>query len=111
MYIDKPNISSLTLIASESKDVVRIPKSCCDFETMNISGYDPETDTGNSKTVKLGDMDNIEITAPNGSKDGDVVFTSGSENDGGGYRVFLSLLMTASLIAIVVLVWLMLRSL
>jgi hypothetical protein len=111
MYIDKPNISSLTFIASESKDVVRIPKSCCDFETMDISGYDPETDTGNSKTVSLGDMGSIEITAPNGSKDGDVVFTSGSENDGGGYRIFLSLLMTASLIAIVVLVWLMLRSL
>lgn len=111
MYIDKPNISSLTLIASESKDVVRIPKSCCDFETMDISGYDPETDTSNAKTVSLGDMGSIEITAPNGSKDGDVVFTSGSENDGGGYRIFLSLLMIASLMAIAVLVWLMLRSL
>lgn len=111
MYIDKPNISNLTLIASESKDVVRIPKSCCDFDTMDISGYDPESDTGKSKTVSLGDMGCIEITAPNGTKDGDVVFTSGSENDGGGYRMFLSLLIIASLIAIVVLVWLMLRSL
>lgn len=90
---------------------MRIPKSCCDFETMDISGYDPETDTSNAKTVSLGDMGSIEITAPNGSKDGDVVFTSGSENDGGGYRIFLSLLMIASLMAIAVLVWLMLRSL
>ena len=110
LYVDKPAIGSLTLIASASKEVVRIPKSCCDWETMDISGYDPESDTGKSKTVSLGDMGSIEITAPNGSRDGDLIFTSGSENDGAGYKLFLSLLMVASTIAIVVLIWLMLKS-
>ena len=111
LYFDKPAISSLTLIASESKDVVRILKSCCDWEMMDISGYDPDTDTGKSKTVSLGDMGSIEITMHNGAKEGEVIFTSGSENDGVGYRMFISLLMVASLVTVAVLIWMMLQSL
>ena len=110
LFIDKPAIGSLTLIASESKEVVRIPKSCCDWNTMDISGYDPETDVSKSKTVSLGDMGSIDITAPNGTRDGDIIFSSGSENDGVGYRMFLSLLMVASMIAMLVLIWLMVKS-
>lgn len=110
-YIDKPTIGSITFIASESKEVVRIPKSCCDWDKMYISGYDPDTDMSKSKTVSLGDNGTIEVTKPNGSRDGEIVFTSGSENDGGGYRMFLCLLMIAALIAFVVLLTLMLKSL
>lgn len=110
-YFDKPTVGSLTFIASESKEVVRIPKSCCDWNTMYICGYDPETDTSKSKTVSLGDNGTIEVSKPNGSKDGEIVFSSGSENDGGGYRLFLCLLMTAAMIAFIVLVVLMLKSL
>ena len=111
MSIDKPDIRSLTLIASESKEVVRILKSSCDFDTMYISGYDPDLDNSKSKTITLGDQGTIDVTAPNGAKDGEVVFTSGSENDGAGYRILLILLMTASLIAMAVLLWLMIKSL
>ena len=110
MYIDKPAINSLTLIASESKEVVRILRSCCDFETMYISGYDPDTDVTRSKTISLGDQGTIEITDTSGAKEGEVVFTSGSENDGAGYRMLLSLLMIASLIAMAVLIWLIIKS-
>ena len=78
---------------------------------MYISGYDPDTDMSKSKTVSLGDNGTIEVTKPNGSRDGEIVFTSGSENDGGGYRMFLCLLMIAALIAFVVLLTLMLKSL
>lgn len=112
-FIDElPGVSlSLTFTASESKDVVRIPKSCCDWDTMYICGYDPETDTEESKYVSLGDNGTIEVSKPNGSKSGEIVFSSGSENDGGGYRLFLCLLMAAAMIAFIVLAALMLKSL
>lgn len=111
VFIDRPDVGSMTFIASDSTEVVRIPKSCCNFETMDISGYDPETDMSKSKTVTLGDMGSIEVTRPNGTKDGDIIFTSGSENDGAGYKIFLGLLMIISIISSLVLIWLMIRSL
>jgi len=111
VFIDRPDVGSMTFIASESKEVVRIPKSCCDFETMDISGYDPETDMSKSKTVTLGDMGTIEVTRPNGSSDGDILFTSGSENNGAGHKMFLGLLMIISILTSLVLLWLMIRSL
>jgi hypothetical protein len=78
---------------------------------MDISGYDPETDMSKSKTVTLGDMGTIEVTRPNGSSDGDILFTSGSENDGAGHKMFLGLLMIISILTSLVLLWLMIRSL
>jgi hypothetical protein len=111
LFFDKPAVSGLTVIASESKDVVNLLKTTCDFNTMDIGGYDPETDTGKSKTIKWGDMGVIDMSAPNGSKDGELIFSSGSENDGAGYRLLLGLLMAASLIAIIVLLFLTVRSL
>ncbi len=111
LSFDKPAINGLTLIASESKEVVRIPKACCDWTTMRINGYDPETDIGKEKTVKLGNMNTVEVCYPDGRREGEAVFTSGKENDGTGYRIFLGLLMAADVLAIVALLWLMLRSL
>lgn len=111
LNFDRPQVSSMTLIAAESKNVVYLPKSCCDFETMDIGGYDPESDPGKSKNVKIGDLGTIEFTALNGSKDGELVFSSGSEDDGAGYRLFLGLLLGASLLTIGALVILMVSSL
>ena len=108
---DKPAITGLTVIASESKEVVRIPKSCCDWTTMSLPGYDPETDISKEKTVKLNNMNAIEISYPDGRREGEVLFTSGKENDGAGYRIFLGLLMAADALAALALAWLMLRSL
>ncbi len=108
---DKPFVSGLTLIAAESKNVVNLLKSSCNFDTMDIAGYDPETDTGKTKTVKIGDRGIIEFSAPNGTKDGEVIFSSGSEDDGAGYRLFLGLLMAAAILAICLLIVLMVKSL
>ena len=111
LSVDKPVVDNLTVIAAESRDVVRLLKSSCDWNTMELAGYDPETDTGKQKTVNMGDMGIIEISLPNGSKEGEVVFSSGSEDDGAGYRLFLGLLMGASIVAFVALVVMMLQSL
>ena len=40
LSFDKPLVSGLTLIAAESKDVVNVLKSSCDFNTMDVAGYD-----------------------------------------------------------------------
>lgn len=110
LSVDKPVVDNLTILASESRDVVRILKSSCDWDTMELVGYDPETDMGKSKTVNLGDMGIIEVSLHNGSKEGELVFTSGSEDDGAGYRIFLGLLMGASMLTFIALVAMMLRS-
>ena len=111
LSFDMPAVSGLTLIASESKEVVGVVKSCCDWETMYISGYDPETDVSKTKTVKLGDMSSIEVTKPNGRKEGELLFSAGTENDGAIHRMLTGLLMVASLVGIAVLAVLLLQSL
>ncbi len=111
LSFDKPLVSALTLIAAESKDVVNLLKSNCDWNTIEIPGYDPETDISKSKTVKLGDMGIIEVSAPDGSRDGELTFSSGSENDGAAYRIFLGLLMLAAIVAILILSVLIIKSL
>jgi len=110
LSFDKPLISGLTLIASESREVVNVLKSSCDWETMDVAGYDPETDIDKSKTIKLSDMSSIGVTAPNGSKDGELIFTAGSENDGASYRFICGLLMGLSILAIIALIFLMIKS-
>ena len=110
LSVDKPAVDNLTILASESRDVVRLLKSSCDWETMELAGYDPETDMGKSKTVNMGDMDIIEVSLHNGAKEGELVFSSGSEDDGAGYRIFLGLLMGASMLAFLALAAMMLRS-
>ena len=111
LNFDRPMVSGMTLVAAESKNVVNLLKSCCNFETMDIGGYDPERDTSKSKFIKIGDRGSMEFTALNGTKDGELVFSSGSEDDGGGFRIFLGLLMAVSLLVIVALLILMLTSL
>ena len=111
LNFDRPMVSGMTLVAAESKNVVNLLKSCCNFETMDIGGYDPERDTSKSKFIKIGERGSMEFTALNGTKDGELVFSSGSEDDGGGFRIFLGLLMAVSLLVIVALLILMLTSL
>ena len=111
LNFDRPMVSGMTLVAAESKNVVNLLKSCCNFETMDIGGYDPERDTSKSKFIKIGDRGSMEFTALNGTKDGELVFSSGSEDDGGGFRIFLGLLMAVSFLVIVALLILMLTSL
>ena len=111
LNFDRPMVSGMTLVAAESKNVVNLLKSCCNFETMDIGGYDPERDTSKSKFIKIGDRGSMEFTALNGTKDGELVFSSGSEDDGGGFRIFLGLLMAVSLLVIVALLILILTSL
>ena len=110
LSFDSPSVTGLTLIASESNDVVNILKSSCDFETMDVADYDPETDTSKSKTIMLGDMGIISVTASNGTQEGELTFSSGSEKDGAGYRIFIGLLMALSFIAILILAGLMINS-
>lgn len=110
LSFDRPDVKGLTIIASESRDVVNILKTSCDWDTMDLAGYDHDTDTDKSKTVKMGDRGTISVSRLNGSKDGELVFSAGSENDGAGFRLFLGLLMTLSIICILVLSILVIKS-
>lgn len=111
LIFDKPD-TSLQFIAAESQNMVNIPKeNNINPELMSISGYNPKKDNKPKEPVKLTDRGRISISKPDGSDDGYLVFNCGNETDGAFYRIIISILMAASIIAFAGLIYLMLRSL
>lgn len=111
LIFDKPD-TSLQFVAAESQDIVYIPKeNNINPELMSISGYNPRKDLKPKEPVKLMNRGKISISKPDGTDDGYLVFNSGNESDGTFYRIFIGFLMAASIIAVVVLIYLLLRSL
>lgn len=111
LSFESPEAGSLKFIASESVEMVEMPKACIDRETMEVDGYDPDTDREPSRPIKLGANAKINVIKSNGTKDGYLYFTPGRARDGGGYRLFLGILMFVDIAAIIVLILLMIRGL
>ena len=101
----------LTFIASESADVVEIPKKCISSATMDVEGFDPKNDPNPSLPVRIGPEGRIEILRPNGKREGYLYFHPGDSKDGGGYRLLLIILLFAAILAIIVLAFLMIKGL
>ena len=98
-------------MATESGEMIEMPKACVDTETMEVDGYDPDTDNAPSRPIKLGANAKINVNRSNGTKDGYLYFTPGRARDGGGYRFFLGVLMAVELVAVIVLAVLLVRGL
>ena len=110
LSFESPEVSSITFTASESSEMVTIPKGSVDPETMEVDGYDPDTDMHPSEPIRLANNSMINIYDYNKVKQGFLRFSSNNERDGGGYRVFITVLMFASLAAIVFMLYLMIKS-
>jgi hypothetical protein len=110
LTFNQPNVRSITFIASESSEVVYIPKSDFDPELMKIDEYDPQTETDQKKPIRLANNGNIIIYKSRGIKEGRLCFTANNERDGGGFRLFLIVLMIASLVVVAGLIYLGIRS-
>ena len=101
----KPDVSTITFKATESEDVVEIPKSSI-TDKMTIEGYDPKQ----NNIAKLASNGKININE-NGRSVGFLQFKPGNERDGGGFRIFLGILVVLDLLSILVLLFLMIRGL
>ena len=108
--MDRPRCS-MTFVAADARNVVNIPRSCYDSESMTITGYNPRTDGKKSPYIKLGSNGKIVFNKPNGEMDGQLVFKAGSRNDEGLYKTILGALIIVALLTAAVLLILMLRSL
>ena len=109
LNFDKPT-TSLQFVASESYDIVNIPKEGnINPETMEIKGYDPNKDRQPKEPVKLRNKGKITVFKTDGTEEGFLIFTSGDAVDGTIFRLILGLLILASTIAIVTLIVLMIR--
>ena len=100
----------MTFTASESSEIVEIAKGNIDPETMDVDGYDPDNDMHPDQPIKLANNSAINIYDYNKVKQGFLRFSSNNERDGGGYKVFLTVLMFASLAAILFMIYLMIKS-
>ena len=110
LSFDKPT-TSIHFVAAESYDIVNIPKEGnIDPETMGISGYNPTRDKNPKEPVKLRNQGKITIYNSDGSDEGYLTFLSGDAIDGAFYRIIISLLMTASVIVIIGLIYLLVKS-
>ena len=106
----KPAVSAFTLVASDSKDIVNIPKKTFSAKTMNLPGYDAEDEDTKEKFIPWGDGETINVSRREGGKDGDLTFVAGEEDDGTGFRFLIGILFVLCLIAFAILAWMMIRS-
>ena len=110
LSFDKPT-TSLRFVASDSYDVVNIPKEGnIDPTTIRISGYDPKRDQQPKEPVKLGNQGKIHVKKDDGNDDGYLIFNSGNANDGTIYRVVIGILTATTVIAFLFLLYLFIRS-
>ena len=86
---------SVTFWASESPEIVEIPKDSI-APTMVFDNYDPESDATPSEPVKLGPGGQIQIIDAGGKNKGYLVFTPNSEQDGTGWRLLLTVFLIAT---------------
>ena len=102
---------SFTFLATDSPDVVEISRKDIDPETVSADGIDLDYMEGDaSRPVRLGPSGQIYIRKPNAVRlEGYLTFLPGSENDGAGWRMFLSLIILASAAAIGALAYFMFR--
>lgn len=99
LSFDSPEVPALTLVAADSDTVVNVDKSSIDPLTMHIKGYKPNDETDKLKYVLLGDNNKIYITKSDGSDAGYLTFTTGEAIGGSAYRVFIILLILATIAA------------
>lgn len=105
----KPAVSAFTLVASDSKDIVNIPKKTFSSRTMSLPGYDSDEEDSKEKFIPWGDGETINVSRREGGKDGDLTFVAGEEDDGVGFRFFIGVLFALCLVAFIILAWMMIR--
>lgn len=106
----KPQVDAIPFTAAESSEVILLPKAYIDPNTMEISGYDPTQDPHPEEPLKVADKSTITFRNSVGNATGYLSFNAYEKNDGRGYTVFLSLLLAAAILAVIGLLYLMIRS-
>lgn len=105
-----PRVSSITFIATNSTERIELSKGSFNSDRMEVDNYEPEQ-ANPEDPIYINDNSNISIYERGKiTKLGYLRFVANRENDLGGYRVFLTVLMAAAVIAIVGLVFLMIKS-
>ena len=98
----QPNVSAIKFVATESENAVEVPKDSIDPNRMSINGYNQ------NQNAKLGPNDRINVSdKPNGY----LLFTPGEKRDGGGFRIFLGIIVVLDILAVLVLLFILVRSL
>lgn len=103
LFFESPAVGMLKFRASETGEVVEVPKEAIDFVTLEVDGYDPASDNAPSRPIRLGINGRIYVNKADGSRDGYLYYTPGNERDGTGFRLFLSVLMIADIVAVMAL--------
>ena len=106
----KPNVDAISFSAAESSEVILLPKSYFNPDTMEINGYDPSQDLHPEEPLKVGNKSTINLRNSVGNATGYLRFNAYEEKDGGGYKVFISLLLAAAILAVIGLLYLMIKS-
>ena len=101
----------LSVYASDTFNIVEIPKKSVSPGTMDVDGYDPQNDSTPSLPIKLGAEGKIYIHRGNGKLEGYLVFIPGDSIDGDGFNVFLVILVIASALALGILSYFLIHGL
>lgn len=100
----KPNISAMTFVASNSQDAVEITASSIDPDRMTIANFTPD------QSAKIADNSSIYINDGFGNQVGYLRFNAYSKQDGSVFRILLGILVILDILAILTLLFFMIRS-
>ena len=109
---NQPSVRAFTVVASETKDAICIPRKSFSPSTMTFSGYDDDDfEDKKMKELKWNDNEAIGVAKQGGGKGGELVFSAGDEDDGVAFRLLVGILMVLCIVSFLVLAVLMIRSL
>lgn len=105
MVWDVPPAGHLTFVADKSKERVNITRKSFNKDTMRMADFDPEDDS------KLIEMDDIQVYSGRKKYEGKLSFDPGGDDDEKVYRIFVIILIAASVLAEIAVIAVLIKSL
>ena len=109
-FVD-PDSVTMSFVAGDSINTVRIPRGSIDPMLVSVDGYDFENEYNTPDYVKVSNNGRIEIMKNSETKAGYLMYVTGDKTGDGWFRFLSSLLMIATVAAECFVIWILVKSL
>lgn len=109
-FVD-PESVSMSFVAGDSINTIKVPGGCIDPLTIAMDGYDFEDENSIPDYIKLANNSKIEVLKNSESKAGYLMYIAGDKAGEGGFRLLTSLLIIAAVAAEGFVIWTLFKSL
>ena len=110
LYCNSPMVQGIEFVATESYAKVNVVKASIDSSKILIRDYDPDDKDDKSKVVPVANNDKIIVMKDESNEAGYLLFQSGEKGGGQGFRMCMSFLLLAAMVAEGVVSWFLIQS-